>query len=63
VACKPVGGKGESYPDTFPDTFSASDRPAPFAISRRTAITAQQFCSIAVVEDLIGRDGINKTTV
>jgi hypothetical protein len=59
VTCKPVGGKRESYPDAL----RASDRLAPLAISHRTAITAQQFCSIAVVEDLIGRDGINETTV
>jgi hypothetical protein len=59
VTCKPVGGKRESYPGTF----RAGDPPAPLAISRRTAITAQQFCSIVVVENLIGRDGINKTTV
>jgi hypothetical protein len=31
--------------------------------SLRTATTAQQFCSIASVESLIGRDGISKTMV
>jgi hypothetical protein len=59
VTCKPVGGKRESYPDTLRER----DSPPPLAISHRTAITAQQFCSIAVVEDLIGRDGINETTM
>jgi hypothetical protein len=59
VTCKPVGEKRESYPDTFRE----SDPGALLAISHRTAITAQQFCSISIVECLTGRDGINETTV
>jgi len=38
----------------YPDTFRASRPPAPFGISSRAAITAQQFCSNKHEENLIG---------
>jgi hypothetical protein len=35
----------------YSDTFRAIGLPAPFCISRSNAITAQQFCSIGIVEN------------
>jgi hypothetical protein len=43
--------------------FRASDLTAALAVSPRAAITAQRFCSISVMDDLIGCDGIGETTV
>jgi hypothetical protein len=56
VTYKPVEEERQSLPGHI-----SRDRIA--SAVRSTAITAQQFCSIAVVEGLIGRDGINETTV
>jgi hypothetical protein len=59
VTCKPVGEKRKSYPDTF----RTGDLGAPLAISLLAAITAQRFCSISVMDNLIGCDGISETTM
>jgi len=43
--------------------FTTIERPTGVRSSRRTATTAQQFCSKGSVENLMGRDGISKTVM
>src|ERR1700694_5287646 len=55
----PVGSEREFSSRDLANDLVKSGRPS----SRRASITAQQFCSISIGGNLVGPDGISKTTV